>query len=149
MFSVKSFSVWAHSSASVSTNSRGSTLPDLAVVFDDAKAHAFGILQNQDNGNFAQVTPSPITLGANETGQVAIGTGVFRNDLKKFSTTQPPDVVLVNSTSNNVSVLLGSVDANNKANGFFTEAPGSPIPVGPSTNPSNNPTSIVVADFNA
>src|SRR6266699_1756527 len=148
IFPETSFAVGAHPSALVANNFTGGTLPDLAVVFDDAKANTFVVLQNQDNGNFAQVTPSPITLGANETGQVAIGTGVFRNDLKKFSTTQPPDVVLVNSTSNNVSVLLGNVDANNKANGLFTEAPGSPIPVGTSTNPSNNPRSVVVADFN-
>src|SRR6266699_50891 len=148
IFPETSFAVGAHPSALVANNFTGGTLPDLAVVFDDAKANTFVVLQNQDNGNFTQVTPSPITLGANETGQVAIGTGVFRNDLKKFSTTQPPDVVLVNSTSNNVSVLLGNVDANNKANGLFTEAPGSPIPVGTSTNPSNNPRSVVVADFN-
>src|SRR6266566_4751256 len=142
IFPETSFAVGAHPSALVANNFTGGTLPDLAVVFDDAKANTFVILQNQDNGNFTQVTPSPITLGANETGQVAIATGVFRNDLKKFSTTQPPDVVLVNSTSNNVSVLLGNVDANNKANGLFTEAPGSPFAVG------NNPRSVVVADFN-
>jgi len=40
------------------------TLPDLAVVFDDPKANTFAILKNQDNGNFVQVTPSPITLRA-------------------------------------------------------------------------------------
>src|SRR5216683_1642816 len=129
-------------SALVANSFTGGTLPDLAVVFDDPKADTFAILQNQDNGNFVQVTPSPITLGANETGQVAIGTGVFRNDSKKFSTTQPPDVVLVNSTSNNVSVLLGSVDATGKANGLFAEAPGSPLAVG------KNPRSVIVADFN-
>src|SRR2546430_8206392 len=137
-----SFSVAANPSALVANRFTGGTLPDLAVVFDDPKANTLVILQDQDNGNFVQVTPSPITLGANETGQVAIGTGVFRNDLTKFPTTQPPDVVLVNSTSNNVSVLLGSVDANGKANGLFTEAPGSPFAVG------NNPRSVVVADFN-
>src|SRR5204862_202023 len=142
VFPQTSFTVGANPSALVANNFTGGTLPDLAVVFDDPKANTFVILQDQDNGNFVQVTPSPITLGANETGQVAIGTGVFRNDLTKFPTTQPPDVVLVNSTSNNVSVLLGNVDANGKANGLFTEAPGSPFAVG------NNPRSVVVADFN-
>src|SRR5437588_9723377 len=142
IFPETSFSVGANPSALVANRFTGGTLPDLAVVFDDPKANTFVILQDQDNGNFVQVTPSPITLGANETGQVAIGTGVFRNDLTKFPTAQPPDVVLVNSTSNNVSVLLGSVDANGKANGLFTEAPGSPFAVG------NNPRSVVVADFN-
>jgi tetratricopeptide (TPR) repeat protein len=142
VFPETSFAVGANPSALAANSFTGGTLPDLAVVFDDAKANTFVILQNQDKGNFVQVTPSPITLGTNETGQVAIGTGVFRNDGKKFSTTQPPDVVLVNSTSNNVSVLLGSVDATGKANGLFTEAPGSPFAVG------NNPRSVIVADFN-
>jgi len=142
IFPETSFSVAANPSALVANRFTGGTLPDLAVVFDDPKANTFVILQNQDNGNFVQVTPSPITLGANETGQVAIGSGVFRNDTTKFSTIQPPDVVLVNSTSNNVSVLLGSGDTSGKATGLFTEAPGSPLAVG------NNPRSVIVADFN-
>ena len=120
----------------------GGTLPDLAVVFNNAGTNTFTVLQNQDNGNFLQVATPPITLGTNETGQVAIGTGVFRTDSTKFATAQPHDVILVNSTSNNVSVLLGNVDANGVPNGTFTEAPGSPIAVG------KNPSSIIVADFN-
>jgi hypothetical protein len=136
-------------SALVANSFTGGTLPDLAVVFDDPKANTFAILQNKDNGNFVEVTPKPITLGANEKGQVAIGTGVFRSDSKKFQTTQPPDVVLINSTSSNISVLLGNIDATTgKANGLFTEAPGSPIAVGTSSNPTNSPSSVVVADFN-
>lgn len=142
VFPQTNFAVGADPSALVANNFTGGTLPDLAVAFDNANANTFVILQNQDNGNFVQVTPSPITLGTNETGQVAIGTGVFRNDITKFSTAQPPDVVLVNSTSNNISVLLGSADSTGKPNGLFTEAPGSPFPVG------NNPRSVVVADFN-
>jgi len=142
IFPETSFSVGANPSALVANSFTGGTLPDLAVVFDDPKANTFVILQNQDNGNFVQVAASPITLGANESGQVAIGTGVFRNDSKKFSTSQPPDVVLVNFTSNNVSVLLGGTDSTGKANGIFTEAPGSPFAVG------NNPRSLIVADFN-
>src|SRR5207302_4284102 len=142
IFPETSFSVGANPSALVANSFTGGTLPDLAVVFDDPKANTFVILQNQDNGNFVQVAASPITLGANESGQVAIGTGVFRNDSKKFSTSQPPDAVLVNFTSNNVSVLLGGTDSTGKANGIFTEAPGSPFAVG------NNPRSLIVADFN-
>src|SRR5216684_7194394 len=140
--------VGANPSALVANNFTGGTLPDLAVVFDNPfdpnnpSANTFAILQNQDNGNFTQLTPSPITLGANETGQVAIATGVFRNTNTKCPTSQPPDVVLVNSTSNNISVLLGDGDANCKPTGFFTEATGSPFAVG------NNPRSVVVADFN-
>lgn len=142
VFPETSFTVGANPSALAANSFTGGTLPDLAVVFNDPKANTFVILQNQDNGNFLQVTPSPITLGTSETGQVAIGTGVFRNDGTKFSTIQPPDVVLVNSTSNNISVLLGSASSTGQANGLFTEAPGSPIAVG------NNPRSVIVADFN-
>ena len=142
IFPETSVAVGANPSALVANNFTGGTLPDLAVVFDDPKANTFAILQNQDNGNFVQLTPSPITLGANETGQVAIATGVFRNTNTKCPTSQPPDVVLVNSTSNNISVLLGDGDANCKPTGFFTEATGSPFAVG------NNPRSVVVADFN-
>jgi Flp pilus assembly secretin CpaC len=142
IFPQTSFTVGANPSALVANSFTGGTLPDLAVVFNDPNANTFVILKNQDNGNFVQVTPSPITLGANETGQVAIGTGVFRNN-STFTTSQPADVVLVNSTSNNVSILLGSVDATTgKANGLFAEAPGSPFAVG------NNPRSVIVADFN-
>src|SRR5216683_1579020 len=148
VFPETSFAVQPNPSALAANNFTGGALPDLAVVFDNPfdlnnpNANTFAILQNQDSGNFVQVTPTPITLGTTETGQVAIGTGVFRNDTTKFSTTQPSDVVLVNSTSNNISVLLGSADATGKANGLFTEAPGSPYAVG------NNPSSVVVADFN-
>jgi tetratricopeptide (TPR) repeat protein len=130
-------------SALVSGHFTGGTLPDLAVVFNSGTANTFTVLQNQDNGNFLQVTPAPITLSDKETGQVAIGTGVFRTDSTKFTTAQPQDVILVNSTSNNVSVLLGNVDpTTGVANGTFTEAPNSPIAVG------TNPSSIIVADFN-
>jgi len=142
------FTVGRNPSALVANTFTGGTLPDLAIVFDDPMANTFAILRNQDSGNFVQVTPSPVTLGANETGQVAIGTGVFRNDSRNFPTAQPPDVVLVNSTSNNISVLLGNADSTGRANGLFTEALGSPISVGTSTNSSNNPSSVVVADFN-
>src|SRR5713101_1999945 len=110
IFPETSFTVGANPSALVANSFTGGTLPDLAVVFDNPfdpnnpNANTFAILQNQDSGNFVQVTPTAITLGTTEIGQVAIGTGVFRNDTTKFSTTQPPDVVLVNSTSNNISV---------------------------------------------
>src|SRR4029077_7771019 len=122
IFPENSIAVGANPSALVANSFTGGALPDLAVVFNDKNANTFAVLQNQDNGNFTQVTPSPITLGANETGQVAVGTGIFRNDITKFSTAQPPDVVLVNSTSNNVSVLLGSADSTGKPNGLFAEA---------------------------
>jgi tetratricopeptide (TPR) repeat protein len=141
-FPETNFVVGTNPTALVAGPFTGGTLPDLAVVFNNSAANTFTILQNQDNGNFVQVATPPITLGPNETGQVAIGTGILRTDSTKFPTAQPQDVILVNSTSNNVSVLLGSVDANGVPSGTFTEAPGSPIAVG------KNPSSIIVADFN-
>jgi hypothetical protein len=142
VFPETSFAVGSNPTALVAAPFTGGALPDLAVVFNNVGTNTFTVLQNQDNGNFLQVAPPPITLGTNETGQVAIGTGVFRTDSTKFATAQPHDVILVNSTSDNVSVLLGNVDANGVPNGTFTEAPGSPIAVG------KNPSSIIVADFN-
>ena len=135
-FPLTQFNVGLNPSALVANFFTSGTLPDLAVVYNNPGTTSFTILQNQDGGNFTTVTPAPITLGANETGQIAIGTGVFRNDGTKFSTAQPDDVVLVNSTSNNISILLGNGD------GTFVEAPNSPIAVG------KDPTSVVVADFN-
>ena len=130
------FSVGLNPSALVANNFTGGTQPDLAVVYNNPGTTSFTILQNQDNGNFTTVTPAPITLGAMETGQVAVGTGVFRNDSTKFTTPQADDLVLVNNTSNTISILLGNGD------GTFVEAPNSPIAVGKA------PTAVVVADFN-
>ncbi|MGA2813258.1 MAG: FG-GAP-like repeat-containing protein [Candidatus Acidiferrum sp.] len=135
-FPLTQFSVGLNPSALVANNFTSGTLPDLAVVYNNPGTTSFTILQNQDNGNFTTVTPGPITLGAMETGQVAVATGVFRNDATKFPTAQPADVVLVNKTSNTISVLLGNGD------GTFVEAPNSPIAVGKS------PTAVAVADFN-
>jgi Flp pilus assembly secretin CpaC len=142
VFPETSFAVGNNPTALVAAPFTGGALPDLAVVFNNVGTNTFTVLQNQDNGNFLQVATPPITLGTNETGQVAIGSGVFRTDSTKFATAQPHDVILVNSTSDNVSVLLGNVDVNGVPNGTFTEAPGSPIAVG------KNPSSIIVADFN-
>ncbi len=114
----------------------GGTLPDLAVV--NQNDNTISILINQDKGNFIAQANSPIKLGANELGPVAIATGTFGNTVVNSSgvTVAPVDLVIANSTTNNVTVLLGNND------GTFTEAPGSPYAVG------TNPSSVVVADFN-
>jgi type II secretory pathway component GspD/PulD (secretin) len=114
----------------------GGTLPDLAVV--NQKDNTISILINQDSGNFIAQANSPVKLGANELGPVAIATGTFGNTVVNSSgvTVAPVDLVIANATTNNVTVLLGNND------GTFTEAPGSPYAVG------TNPSSVVVADFN-
>jgi hypothetical protein len=79
-----------------------------------------------------------LVLAKGEAGPVAIATGTFGNTVVNSNgvTVAPVDLVIANSTSNNVTVLLGNGD------GTFAEAPGSPYPVG------TDPSAVVVADFN-
>jgi tetratricopeptide (TPR) repeat protein len=105
---------------------------DLAVA--NQQDNSISILINQGNGNFTQPN-NAIALGTNETGPSAIASGVFRlTDVNHL--TQPVDLVIANSTSNTVTVLLGNGD------GTFVEAPGSPFAVGA------QPRAVVIADFN-
>ena len=112
------------------------SLPDLAVA--NQGDNTISILLNQSNGNFTAATNSPFALAKNETAPSAIAAGTFGNTITSASgiTTPTADLVVANSTSNNVTVLLGNGD------GTFQEAAGSPYSVG------NNPSSVVVADFN-
>jgi hypothetical protein len=139
-FPLTSFAVGKNPTALAANSLTGGTLPDLAVVNRDD--NSISILQNNDSGNFIQVSTSPLQLPKNELGPVAIASGILRTDSTKFSTTQPADLVVVNSDSNNVSILLGDSNSSGEANGSFTEAQGSPLGVG------QGPSSVVVADFN-
>jgi type II secretory pathway component GspD/PulD (secretin) len=139
-FPETSFPVGKNPSSLVgSVSFSGGSLPDLAVV--NRGDNTISIYQNQDLGNFVQLTTSPISMSPGETGPVAIATGVLRNN-STFNTAQPSDLVVVNATSNNISILLGNVNSSGIPNGTFTEATGSPIPVG------KNPSAVWVADFN-
>src|SRR2546430_3801441 len=75
---------------------------DLAVV--NQQDNSVSILLNQGSGNFSQPNAA-IKLGANETGPAAIACGVFRK-AALAPATQPVDLVIANSTSNTVTVLL-------------------------------------------
>lgn len=135
-FPQTTFAVGNNPSALVSNDFNGDGLPDLAVT--NQNDNTVSILINQNSGNFAAATNSPIALPKTETAPIAIASGLLRNNLTNTNGTPitTPDLLLVNSTSNNVSVFLGNGD------GTFQEASGSPYAVG------KNPSSIAVADFN-
>jgi type II secretory pathway component GspD/PulD (secretin) len=135
-FPETTFSVGNNPVALAAAAYSGGTLPDLAVANEND--NTISILLNQDNGNFAAQAKSPFTLAKGETGPVSIAEGTFGNTVVNSNgvTVSPVDLVIANSTSNNVTVLLGNGD------GTFTEAAGSPYAVG------TEPSSVVVADFN-
>ncbi|HVS73807.1 MAG TPA: FG-GAP-like repeat-containing protein [Candidatus Acidoferrales bacterium] len=100
---------------------------DFAVTnFDD---NTVSIFLSDGSGGFTQAPGSPLLLGGGAQGPVAIALADFNNDGKQ-------DLAVVNRTTNNVSILLG------KGDGTFTEATGSPIPVG------NTPVALAAGDLN-
>ena len=135
-FPETTFSVGNNPVALAAAAYSGGTLPDMAVA--NQNDNTISILLNQDNGNFVAQANSPFKLAKDETGPVSIAEGTFGNTVVNSNgvTVSPVDLVIANSTSNNVTVLLGNGD------GTFTEAAGSPYAVG------TEPSSVVVADFN-
>src|SRR5713226_4581177 len=135
-FPETSFAVGNNPVALASSDFNNDNLPDLAVA--NRNDNTISVLLNQDNGNFVAATNSPFTLASTETGPSAIATATFGNAFTTSSgvTSLAPDLVIANSTSNNVTILLGNGD------GTFQEATGSPYAVG------RNPSSVLVADFN-
>ncbi len=135
-FPETSFAVGNNPVALASSDFNNDNLPDLAVA--NQNDNTISVLLNQDNGNFVAATNSPFTLASTETGPSAIATATFGNTFTTSSgvTSLAPDLVIANSTSNNVTILLGNGD------GTFQEATGSPYAVG------KNPSSVLVADFN-
>jgi Flp pilus assembly secretin CpaC len=135
-FPETSFAVGSNPVALVASDFNFDGLPDLAVA--NQGDNTVSILLNQNNGNFAPANNSPFALAKTETAPSAIAAGSFGNTITSASGIQTPttDLVVANSTSDNVTVLLGNGD------GTFLEAAGSPYSVG------RNPSSVVVADFN-
>ena len=134
-FPQTTFAVGNNPSALVSNDFNSDGLPDLAVTNEND--NTISILLNQNDGNFAAATNSPIVLPKTETGPIAIGSGILRNNLTNTNGTPitNADLLVVNSTSSNVSVFFGNGD------GTFQEAAGSPYAVG------KTPSAIAVADF--
>jgi Flp pilus assembly secretin CpaC len=135
-FPETSFAVGNNPVALASSDFNFDNLPDLAVA--NQNDNTVSILLNKDNGNFTAAPNSPFALAKTETGPSAIATATFGNTITSASGLATPtaDLVIANSTSNNVTVLLGN------GNGTFAEAAGSPYAVG------KNPSAVIVADFN-
>src|SRR6266481_6528843 len=135
-FPSTSFAVGNNPVALASSDFNNDNLPDLAVA--NQNDNSISVLVNQDSGNFVAATNSPFKLAATETGPSAIATATFGNTFTTSSgvASLAPDLVIADSTSNNVTILLGNGD------GTFQEATGSPYAVG------KNPSSVLVADFN-
>jgi Flp pilus assembly secretin CpaC len=135
VFARTDFAVGKNPVAVVAQDFNNDAKPDLAVV--NQADSSISILINNDNGNFTATTGSPIKLGTNEQLPSAIASNIFRlTDATHL--VQPADLVIANSGSNTVSVLLGSENFD----GTFTEATGSPFAVGA------RPSGAVIADFN-
>ena len=135
-FPQTSFRVGQNPVALTAGNFSGGALPDLAVANKDD--NTISILLNQGNGQFVAQSQSPLTLPRGQSGPTAVASGILGNTATNSSgvTITPLDLVIANSASNNVTVLLGNGD------GSFQAAPGSPYKVG------GNPSSVVLADFN-
>ncbi len=101
----------------------GDNNADLAV---GTGANTISISLGDGHGDFTPAPGSPVPGGA---GPIALATGDFNGDNKL-------DIVAADYTGGTATVLLGH------GNGTFTQAPGSPVTLGP------HPRDIVVADFN-
>jgi hypothetical protein len=135
VFARTDFAVGKDPVAVVALDLNNDSKPDLAVV--NQADSSISILFNNDNGNFTAPAGSPIKLGSNEQLPSAIAAKIFRQT-DPTHLVQPADLVIANSGSNTVSVLLGSENFD----GTYTEAVGSPFAVG------IKPSGVVIADFN-
>jgi hypothetical protein len=105
-------------------NFNGDSKPDLAFVNEGNDTVT--VLLNNGSGGFTQAPTSPFPVGSQP---VCVAVGDFNGDGNS-------DLVITNSGSNTVTELYGN------GKGGFTEAPGSPFPVG------TDPEFVAVADFN-
>jgi Flp pilus assembly secretin CpaC len=114
-------------SAIVVADFNGDNNLDFAVAnFAD---NTVSVFLGDGNGGFTQAPGSPIALGGNARGPIAMVFADFNNDGKN-------DLAVVDRTTNQVSILLGNGD------GTFAEAPGSPIAVGKA------PVALALGDLN-
>lgn len=116
--------------ALVSRDFNGDGFPDVVVANRTDNSLSIFLNQGDSVGTLAATSGSPLVLASTETGPVALAAEALR------ANSANQDLLVVNFTSNNVSVLLGNGD------GTFTAATGSPVAVG------QGPSAIVTGDFN-
>jgi hypothetical protein len=110
--------------------------------------NTISVFKGDGKGGFTQFSNSPFALQntatVSEKGPVAMATANFRNARLNgngnAAGASEVDLAVVNQATNNVAILLGSVDGN--GNLHFTEATNSPITVGQS------PVAIATGDLN-
>jgi hypothetical protein len=102
----------------------GDTKIDLVVANKDD--YTFSVLLGNGDGTFTTATGSPVIVGSSPSNLILVD----------LNGDQKPDLVVVNSGDNTLSILLGA------GNGTFTAAPGSPITVG------DNPQWVIAGDLN-
>ena len=139
IFPETSFTVGKNPVALVAGNFNAGTLPELAVA--NRNDNTITVLQNRDSGNLVAEVNSPFSLPVAAIAPTALAAGILRNRSSSgTNASQTPDLLVANAESNNVTVLLSSLDSS--GNLLLREANGSPYNVG------NSPSSIVLADFN-
>src|SRR6266403_771463 len=139
IFPETNFTVGKNPVALVAGNFNAGTLPELAVA--NRNDNTITVLRNQDSGNFVAEVNSPFSLPVTAIGPAALAEGILRNKSSSgTNASQTPDLVVANAESNNVTVLLSSLDSS--GNLLLKEAIGSPYTMG------NSLSSIVLVDFN-
>jgi Flp pilus assembly secretin CpaC len=140
------YTVGANPSAVVVADFNGDGNADFAVA--NKGDNTISVFKGDGKGGFTQFPASPFALqnttSVSEKGPVALAAVNFRNTSLSTNTngTSAPevDLAVVNETSNNVTLLLGSVD--NNGNVHFTEPTNSPLAVG------QTPVAIAASDLN-
>jgi type II secretory pathway component GspD/PulD (secretin) len=137
------YAVGKNPSSVVMADFNGDGNLDFAVANKDD--NTISVFKGNGQGGFTQFPGSPFPLTntstVSEKGPVAMVVGNFRAATNATNNSPEVDLAVVNQTSNNVAILLSSVDAN--SNIAFTEATNSPIAVGQS------PVAIAVGDLNS
>src|SRR5260221_698436 len=141
-FPQTSFTVGNNPVALASSDFNNDNLPDLAVA--NQGDNTISVFKGDGKGGFTEYPGSPFALTntstISEKGPAALVTGNFREKTNSTNNSPEVDLAVVNHSTNNVAILLGSVDSNSNIN--FTEAPNSPISVGQS------PVAIAIGDLN-